>query len=113
VGAGALNPKGEAKSFDIAQHVAPVQRRLCRYREQKRLRLAVEVCNVVVDEWQATGQCLTTETQAVTELKVIDRMEQRIFAAVQPGEEIKYQPGFGNRNLFYALGAVRSPEGFI
>lgn len=27
-------------------------------------------------------------------------LEQRIFAAVQPGEEIKYQPGFGNRNLF-------------
>ena len=23
------------------------------------------------------------------------------FQAVQPGEEIKYQPGFGNRNLFY------------
>ena len=29
-----------------------------------------------------------------------DRMEQRIFQAVQPGEEFKYQPGFGNRNLF-------------
>ena len=52
-------------------------------------------------EWQATGLCLTTEPQAVPELKAIDRMEQRIFQAVQPGEEIKYQPGFGNRNLFY------------
>jgi hypothetical protein len=28
-------------------------------------------------------------------------MEQRIFAAVQPGEEARFQPGFGNRNLFY------------
>jgi hypothetical protein len=28
-------------------------------------------------------------------------MEQRIFAAVQPGEEIRYQPCFGNRNLFF------------
>lgn len=52
-------------------------------------------------EWQVTGLCLTTEPQAVPELKAIDRMEQRIFQAVQPGEEIKYQPGFGNRNLFY------------
>ena len=38
--------------------------------------------------------------QAVPELKAIGRMEQRIFQAVQPGDEIKYQPGFGNRNLF-------------
>lgn len=52
-------------------------------------------------EWQATGLCLTAEPQAVPELKAIDRMEQRIFAAVQPGEEVKYQPGFGNRNLFF------------
>jgi hypothetical protein len=28
-------------------------------------------------------------------------MEQRIFAAAEPGEEIRYQPGFGNRNLFF------------
>ena len=52
-------------------------------------------------EWQAEGLCLTTEPQAVQELKAIDRMEQRIFQAVQPGEEIRYQPGFGNRNLFF------------
>jgi hypothetical protein len=52
-------------------------------------------------EWQAEGLCLTTEPQAVPELKAIDRMEQRIFQAVQPGDEIKYQPGFGNRNLFF------------
>jgi hypothetical protein len=52
-------------------------------------------------KWQSEGLCLTTEPQAVPELKAIDRIEQRIFAAVQPGEEIKYQPGFGNRNLFY------------
>lgn len=52
-------------------------------------------------EWQATGLCLTTEPQAVPELKAIDRMEQRIFGATQPGDEIKYHPGFGNRNLFY------------
>jgi hypothetical protein len=52
-------------------------------------------------EWQTTGLCLTTEPQAITEVKAIDRMEQRIFQAVQPGEEIKYQPGFGNRNLFF------------
>jgi hypothetical protein len=41
------------------------------------------------------------ESQAVPELKAIDRMELRIFQAVQPGDEIKYQPGFGNRNLFF------------
>ena len=52
-------------------------------------------------EWQATGLCLTTEPQAVQEVKAIDRMEQRVFQAVQPGEEIKYLPGFGNRNLFF------------
>jgi hypothetical protein len=52
-------------------------------------------------EWQVTGLCLTTEPQAVQEVKAIDRMEQRIFLAVQPGAEIKYQPGFGNRNLFF------------
>jgi hypothetical protein len=52
-------------------------------------------------EWQAEGLVLTAEPQAVPELKAIDRMEQRIFQVVQPGEEIKYQPGFGNRNLFY------------
>jgi hypothetical protein len=52
-------------------------------------------------EWQAEGLVLTTEPQAVPELKAIDRMEQRIFQTVQPGEEIKYQPGLGNRNLFY------------
>ena len=52
-------------------------------------------------EWQAEGLCLTTEPQAVPELKAIDRMEARIFAVVQPGEEVKYQPGFGNRNLFF------------
>jgi hypothetical protein len=62
-----------------------------------RIRLAVECCNVAVDELQATGLCLTPEPQAVTELKAIDRKEQRIFAAVQPGGEIRYQPGFGNR----------------
>jgi hypothetical protein len=52
-------------------------------------------------EWQATGLCLTTEPEAVQEVKAIDRMEQRIFQAVPPGEEIRYQPGFGNRNLFF------------
>jgi len=51
-------------------------------------------------EWQSEGPCLTTEPQAVPELKAINRMEQRIFQAVQPGEEIRYQPGSGNRNLF-------------
>jgi AAA domain len=52
-------------------------------------------------EWQANGLCLTTEPQAVPEVKAIDRMEQRIFQAVPPGDEIKYQPGFGSRNLFF------------
>jgi len=28
-------------------------------------------------------------------------MEQRVFAAVQPGGEVRFQPGFGNRNLFF------------
>lgn len=35
------------------------------------------------------------------EVKAIDSMEQRVFLAVQPGEEIRYQPGFGNRNFFF------------
>src|SRR5579871_5002260 len=52
-------------------------------------------------EWQAEGLCLTAEPQPVQEVKAIDRMEQRIFSAVKPGEEIKFQPGFGNRNLFF------------
>ncbi len=53
-------------------------------------------------EWQSTGLCLTTEPQAVPEVRAIDRMEQRIFATVQPGDEIPgYQPSFGPRNLFY------------
>lgn len=52
-------------------------------------------------EWQTEGLCLTTEPQAVEEVKAIERMEQRVFGAVQAGEEIKYQPGFGNRNLFF------------
>jgi len=43
---------------------------------------------------------MALDTQRSPEAKAIDRMEQRIFQAVQPGEEIRYQPGFGNRNLF-------------
>ena len=60
----------------------------------------------------------THAVAAVPELKAIDRMEQRIFQAVQPGDEIKYQPGFGNRNLFFewknraaALGKVTRSNG--
>ena len=52
-------------------------------------------------EWQESGLCLTTEPEAVPEVRAIDRMEARVFAAVQPGEEIKYYPAFGNRNLFF------------
>jgi hypothetical protein len=52
-------------------------------------------------EWQAEGLCLTTEPQAVPEQKALDRMEQRVFSAVKPGEEIRYQPGYGNRNAFF------------
>jgi hypothetical protein len=44
---------------------------------------------------------LTTEPEAVPELKAIDHMERRIFTTVQPGDEIKYQPGYGSRNLFF------------
>jgi hypothetical protein len=60
-------------------------------------------------EWQSEGLCLTMEPQAVPELKAIDRMEQRIFAAVQPGEVVRYLPGFGSRNLFFEWekGALR------
>jgi len=64
-------------------------------------------------EWQAEGLCLTTEPQAVTELKAIDRMEQRIFQAVQPGDEIKYQPGFGNRNTFFEWKNRAAKEGKV
>ena len=52
-------------------------------------------------EWQAEGLCLTTKPEAVTELTALDRMEQRVFNAVKPGEEIRYQPGYGNRNAFF------------
>jgi hypothetical protein len=52
-------------------------------------------------EWQKEGLCLTSEPQALPELRAIDKMEQRVFAAVQPGEEIKWQAGLGNRNLFF------------
>jgi hypothetical protein len=52
-------------------------------------------------EWQSEGLCVTTEPRAVPELRAIDKMEQRIFAAVQPGDLVRYQPGFGNRNLFF------------
>jgi hypothetical protein len=54
----------------------------------------------VYPEWQTEGLCLATEPEAVQEVKAIDRMERPIFSAVQPGEEVRYQPGFGNRNLF-------------
>ncbi len=64
-------------------------------------------------EWQANGLCLTTEPQAVPELKAIDRMEQRILQAVQPGEEIKYQPGFGNRNLFFEWKSRATAQGKV
>ena len=52
-------------------------------------------------EWQAEGLVLTTEPQPVQQAKAIDHMEQRVFGVVKPGEEIRYQPGFGNRNLFF------------
>jgi hypothetical protein len=34
-------------------------------------------------------------------VKAIDRMEARVFVAVQPREEIKHHTAFGNRNLFF------------
>jgi hypothetical protein len=64
-------------------------------------------------EWQAEGLCLTTEPQAVPELKAIDRMEQRVFNAVKPGDEVKYQPGFGNRNLFYQWKTQAASQGKV
>ena len=64
-------------------------------------------------EWQIEGLVLTTEPQAIPELKAIDRMELRIFQAVTPGEEIKYQPGFGNRNLFYYWKNHAAKEGKV
>ncbi len=64
-------------------------------------------------EWQTEGLCLTTEPQAVPELKAIDRMEQRVFNAVQPGDEVKYQPGFGNRNLFYQWKTQAAAQGKV
>ena len=64
-------------------------------------------------EWQPEGLVLTTEPQAVPELKAIDRMEQRIFQAVPPGEEIRYQPGFGNRNLFFDWKNRAAKEGKV
>ena len=66
-------------------------------------------------EWQSEGLCLTAEPQAVPELRAIDRMEQRVFATVQPGEEVKHQPGFGNASRisraemgFWGWGRVKS-----
>jgi len=52
-------------------------------------------------EWQSEGLVLTAEPQAVEEVRAIDKMEQRVFGVVNPGGEIRYQPGFGNRNLFF------------
>ena len=52
-------------------------------------------------EWQEKGLCLTNEPLAIPELKAIDKMEQRVFGTTQPGEEIKWRPGLGNRNLFF------------
>jgi hypothetical protein len=62
-------------------------------------------------EWQSEGLCLTTEPQAVPELRAIDRMEQRVFGMVQPGEEVRYQPGLGNRNLYYEWKSRAAKEG--
>ncbi len=64
-------------------------------------------------EWQAEGLCLTTEPQAVPGLKAIDRMEQRVFNAVKPGEEVRYQPGFGNRNLFFQWKTQAAAQGKV
>jgi hypothetical protein len=64
-------------------------------------------------EWQTEGLCLTTEPQAVPELRAIDKMEQRIFAAIQPGDVLRYLPGFGNRNLFFEWEKRALKEGKI
>jgi hypothetical protein len=64
-------------------------------------------------EWQATGLCLTSEPKAVGEVKAIDRMEQRIFTTIKPGDEIKYHPAFGNRNLFYEWKNRATVEGKV
>ncbi len=54
-------------------------------------------------EWQPEGLVLTTEPQAVPELKAIDRIEQRIFSAVQPGEEIKLSAGLWQSQSVFRL----------
>jgi hypothetical protein len=64
-------------------------------------------------EWQSEGLCLTTEPQAIPELRAIDHMEQRVFTAVQPGEEIRYERGFGNRNLFFEWKTRALKEGKV
>jgi hypothetical protein len=40
-------------------------------------------------------------------------MEQRTLAAVQPGEMVRHQPGFGNRNLLFGWGKRALKEGKI
>jgi hypothetical protein len=40
-------------------------------------------------------------------------MEQRVVAAVEPGEEIRYQPGLGNRNLFFEWKTRAVKEGKV
>ena len=52
-------------------------------------------------EWQSEGLVLTMEPQAMREMTALDHMEQRVFTLVKPGEEIRYQPGFGSRNGFF------------
>ncbi len=50
---------------------------------------------------------------AIPELRAIGRMEQRVVAAVEPGEEIRYQPGLGNRNLFFEWKTRAVKEGKV
>jgi hypothetical protein len=70
-------------------------------------------CERFYFEFQTQGLVMVDEPVAVPELKAIDKMEQRVFQAVKPGDEIRHQPGFGNRNLFFEWKKKAHSEGKV
>jgi hypothetical protein len=70
-------------------------------------------CERFYFEFQTQGLVMVDEPQAVPELRAIDRMEERIFQVVKPGEEVRHQPGFGSRNLFFEWKKKAQAEGKV
>ena len=89
----------QAEPLHIAQHVAAVERRLCRCCEQERFRLAAEVCNVAVDgltQLEAEWDHALLAALAVQRDKQIVKVDVRDaqledFANPRPGVEQEQQ----------------------